>query len=368
METPIYDVSDAVGVLNQTLAYAYPDMTIVGELANFKIAKGRWIYADLKDDDAKLRIFGSVFNLPGPLEDGMMVQVVAEPRVHPQFGFSLNIKSIKPVGEGSLKKAADLLKLKLEQEGLFAPERKKSLPYAPEKVGLITSGQSAAYADFVKILNARWQGVEVRLYDVAVQGEAAVGEILEALTHFNQESVPVDAVVLIRGGGSADDLAAFSTEQVTRAVAASRIPTLVAIGHEIDISLAELAADMRASTPSNAAELLFPDRRDEMRRLSILRERLSNVVENYLVSKQQELSRTKSDLGSMIEKVLDAKLQNLAHASALLEAVHPRTTLKRGYALVQNEKGKLVSSVAQTKKDDSLKLTFADGETGVRVE
>ncbi len=218
------------------------------------------MYFDLKDDESSVKFFGTVYALPGPLEDGMVVRVSGSPRLHPQYGFSVNYTNIQPVGEGSLRKAADLLAAKLEKEGLFAPERKRALPYPPGRVALITAGGSAAYADFVKILNARWRGVAVEHFDVLVQGEQAPGQIVSAIAAANALAAVPDVLVLTRGGGSAEDLAAFSTEPVVRAVAGSRVPTLVAIGHEVDFSLAELAADRRASTPSNAAELLTPDR------------------------------------------------------------------------------------------------------------
>ena len=253
MTDPIFSVSDAVAVLNQTLEHVYPSMTIVGELANFKVAKERWVYGDIKDDIAKMRLFGTVYQLPGPLEDGMMLEIVGEPRLHPQFGFSLQIRSMRPVGEGTIKKAADLLKQKLEKEGLFSPDRKRPLPFPPQHIALVTADDSAAYADFTKILAARWPDIQVDVYSASVQGQNAPSEIIERIEQINKSAVQPEVIVLIRGGGSADDLAAFSNERVTRAVASSRVPTLVAIGHEVDESLAELAADMRASTPSNAA-------------------------------------------------------------------------------------------------------------------
>src|SRR5665213_3602045 len=269
-------VSDFVALLNQTLEYAYPGVVITGELANFRVSKNKWVYFDLKDELASVKFFGSVYNLPGPLEDGMLLRVRGQPRLHPLYGFSVTVSSIQPAGEGSIKRAAALLQAKLAAEGLFDESRKRPLPYPPSRIGLITSAQSAAYADFIKIINARWQGVEIQLIDVQVQGEVAPDQITAALERFNGEAEPPETIVIIRGGGSAEDLAAFSTEQVTRAVAASRVPTLVAIGHEIDLSLAELAADRRASTPSNAAELLVPDRAQALAQLRIAAETLAH--------------------------------------------------------------------------------------------
>jgi exodeoxyribonuclease VII large subunit len=296
-----------------------------------------------------------------------MLEIVAEPRLHPQFGFSLNIRSMRPVGEGSIKKAANLLQAKLEKEGLFSPERKRLIPYAPSRVGLIASEQSAAYADFIKILEARWQGVEINLYNVTVQGDSAPESIIGALQYFNQQSEPVEVLVMIRGGGSAEDLGAFSVEQVTRAVAGSRIPTVVAIGHEIDISLAELAADLRASTPSNAAELLFPDKVDVANQLQLRRKNLQTNVYQYLENKYSSINETRSSLQRQVELHLDRKSTVLLQATSLLESIHPKATLKRGYALIESE-GKLVSSVKQLKKSQLIKLTVQDGSANATVE
>lgn len=367
MENPVFDVSGAVAVLNQSLEYAFPTMAIVGELDSFKVAKNKWVYADLKDEHAKIRLFGTIYMLPGPLEDGMMVEVVGQPRIHPLYGFSFNVQTIRPVGEGSLKKAANLLYDKLEKEGLFDPDRKRLLPHPPLNVGLITSSESAAFADFVKVMEGRWQGVEVLVYDTQVQGEAAIDSIVAGVHYFNQHAAPPEVLVLIRGGGSADDLGVFSTEQVVRAVAGSRIPTCVAIGHEVDTSLAELAADLRASTPSNAAELLFPDRVEERRRLGLLRSRLEDTVKSELVLRSSQLIDRSDRLKRAVERVLDVKLQQLMQAKMLLEAVHPKNTLKRGYALVENGNGKLVVSQEMLQIGEHFHVSFKDGAIQAKV-
>ncbi|HZM63792.1 MAG TPA: exodeoxyribonuclease VII large subunit, partial [Candidatus Saccharimonadales bacterium] len=163
-------VSEFVALVNQTLEYAYPNVTITGELANFRVSKNRWVYFDLKDTESSIKCFGTVYQLPGPLEDGIMLAVKGAPRLHPLYGFSVNVLSMTPVGEGSIKKAAALLQAKLTAEGLFDAERKRPLPHPPYSIGLITSAESAAYRDFMKILNARWGGVTVTLADVQVQG------------------------------------------------------------------------------------------------------------------------------------------------------------------------------------------------------
>src|SRR5581483_12363015 len=152
----IFTPADFIAALNQTLEFAYPSVVIEGELSNFRVSKNRWVYFDLKDELASVPLFGTVYSLPGPLEDGLTIRVVGMPRMHPRFGFSVNFQSILPVGEGSLKKAADLLLQKLSAEGLFEPERKRPLPQIPETIGLVTAAGSAAAADFEKILNERW--------------------------------------------------------------------------------------------------------------------------------------------------------------------------------------------------------------------
>ncbi len=355
MTTPSFDVSTAVTVLNQTLEYAYPTMSIVGEVSDFRVSKGKWVYFDIKDPESKLKCFGTVYQLKTVIEDGMQVEIVAQPRLHNLYGFSLNVVSLRPVGEGSLKKAKDLLHAQLEKEGLFAPERKRLLPYPPERIALVTSAQSAAYADFVKILSARWPLLDVSLYDVQVQGAQAEEEIVHALKHINEQAAFVDVIILIRGGGSMDDLSVFSTEPLARAVASSRIPTMVAIGHEIDTSLAELAADVRASTPSNAAELLVPDLSDMSARLGQAGAFLDTIAVETITRRIHGLESARQRIDQAAETYLQQAQQFLAHATLRLESYHPRQVLKRGYGLVRVG-GKLVSHKTVLKEGDMIEV------------
>lgn len=360
-------VSEFVSLVNQTLEYAYPGMVITGEIANFRVSKGRWVYFDLKDEGAMVRFFGTVYQMPGPLEDGMTVAVRGVPKLHPQYGFSVTIQSVKPMGEGSIKKAAALLEAKLKAEGLFDESRKRLLPHPPKKIGLITSGESAAYRDFMKIINARWGGIEITLIDVQVQGEPAPSQIVSAIQQFNALAEAPDVLVVTRGGGSAEDLQAFSTERVTRAVAASRIPTLVAIGHEVDISLAELAADKRASTPSNAAELLVPDRRAVLEQLTMRRERLSYIVEQTLASVRQELEAHANLLYRASEQVIAQAKRQLELRKQVLTAYDPQTALNRGYAIVRLQ-DKVVRQGADISVGDELTLQMQDAMLATEVK
>ena len=367
-EQLIFGVSDFVAYLNQTLEATYPYVTIEGELANFRVSKNRWVYFDLKDDDSSVKFFGTVYALPGPLEEGMVVRVSGNPRLHNLYGFSVNVQTIMPVGEGTLRRAADLLAAKLQTEGLFAPERKRPLPYPPRRVALITAGGSAAYTDFLKILNARWRGVAVDHYDVQVQGEPAIRQIVAAIVAANAAAEIPDVLVITRGGGSADDLAAFSTEQVTRAVAASRVSTLVAIGHEVDISLAELTADRRASTPSNAAELLTPDRTMVLKQLEVLRGDLGRGLTRLVKDRAERLGMYRTELDKGLRTAYQTAQLRLQTARQLLSAYDPAAALHRGYALVRQTDGTLIKHTQGLKTGQIVELTLAGGSATATIE
>ncbi len=363
----VLNVSDFVALVNQTFEYAYPNVTIRGELANFRVSKNRWVYFDLKDETATVRFFGTVFQLSGPLEDGMVLRVRGMPRLHPLYGFSVTVINIRPEGEGTIRRAAELLQVKLAAEGLFDTERKRPLPYPPTSIGLITSTESAAYADFMKILDARWRGTAITCADVQVQGEAAPQQIVAAIEYFNQLATPPEVLVLTRGGGSPEDLFAFSTEQVTRAVAASRVPTLVAIGHEIDISMAELAADQRASTPSNAAELLVPDRKNVERELQHLEHGLHESVLASLKTARQALSHCERDMQHSLDAILARSRDQLNSAEVLLHALDPRAVLQRGYAIVRKDHT-LVRRQATVHAGDIVNIELADGSIDASIQ
>lgn len=361
-------VSDFVALHNQVLEYAMPSVVVVGELSSFRVSKNRWVYFDLKDETASAKFFGTVYQLPGPLEDGMLLRVRGTPRVHPQFGFSVNVVSMQPAGEGTLRRAADLLLQKLTSEGLFDPARKRPLPYPPESLGIITSKESAAYADVSKVLGARWSGLDITLADAQVQGEPAPPQIADAIATFNQLAEPPEALLITRGGGSAEDLYAFNTEIVTRAVAASRIPTIVAIGHEVDTSLAELAADVRASTPSNAAELLVPDRSQEKAALTAVRRELMNSLDATVKAQTKWLSVTGKQLDDSIGQVLRRVGEDLKNKRQIIELLSPAAALRRGYAIVRGPDGAVLRTAGTARQAQRLAVQFVDGtiQTDVR--
>lgn len=360
--------TDFVAIANNALEVALGYSFVEGELSNFRISKNKWVYFDIKDEYSKVACFASIYTLPGPLEEGMMIRVSGQPKLHPLFGFSLTVQSIAPVGEGSIKKAFEMLKAQLTKEGLFDESKKRSIAYPPAEIALITSIESAAFADFTKILQARWPFVKINIYDVLVQGENAPAQLSAAILQANSDGSNSEAIIITRGGGSADDLAAFNDERVVRAIAGSRLPCLVAIGHEIDESLAELAADMRASTPSNAAELLVPDRASEQSAINNLRNLLAERAGGLFGLEKANLKQQRQLLSSEIIQIVESNKLELNSYTALINAYNPNNVLSRGYAILRKfNNGKLVKSVNDIKINDSVILNLKDGNIEATV-
>lgn len=335
--TPKLSVSDFIAITNQTLEYAYPLVEIEGEVASFKVNQGKFVFFDLKDAGGSVGCFMMLFALRVPIEDGMKVIVTATPKLTQWGKFSLTVKSIRPSGEGSLKKSFELLRAKLDQEGLFAPERKRPLPTIPHHIAVISSPQAAGYADFIKIVGDRWGGLLIDVAAVTVQGADAPDQIIRALKYFNEQEDLPEVIVIIRGGGSADDLAAFNDEQLVRAIAASRIPTLTGIGHEVDESLSDLAADLRAATPSNAAQLLVPDRREIIRGVEARVQNILPVVLRAVERSREMIAGKLDDAVRLTEDRVERQRQSLTQTRSLLEELDPARVLERGYALVRGK-------------------------------
>ena len=384
MNDQILSVSELSDYINQTLEYAYPSVVVEGEVSSFKISQGKWVFFDIKDSQTTLGCFMSIYQLNTPLEDGMLVRVVAQPKLTTWGKFSLTVKSVELAGEGSVKKAFELLKLKLEKEGLFALDRKRQLPQYPKRVALVTSKQAAAYNDFVTILQDRWSGVVVDHLQVQVQGSSAPQQIVEAIEYFNMKAADYDALVIIRGGGSAEDLQAFQTEPVARAIYSSEIATVVAIGHEDDISLAELVADLRAATPTDAARLLVPDKKSVISQLEasislqseltlkiLQREsdkltRFHNSLRFVIDSAVSDLSSKEYRLNSAISTAINSSHSEFAVLSQKLTSLSPQSVLDRGYAVVSYE-GRSVSSSSTLKNNDNIMVQLAQGKLTAKI-
>lgn len=334
-KTPQFSVSEFVAVTNQTLEYAYPSVVIEGEVESFKVNQGKFVFFNLKDDQASVGCFMMAFNLRVPIEDGMKVVVRARPKLTQWGKFSLTIDTIKPIGEGSLKKSFELLRARLEKEGLFAVERKRALPEMPRQVGVIASTESAGYSDFMKITHERWGGVEYKVYHTLVQGLDAPDQIIGALQYFNELPELLDVLVLIRGGGSADDLAVFNDEQLVRAIAASRTPTLVGVGHEVDVTLADLVADVRAATPSNAAQILVPDKKEVLGRVTHFSKLLDHKIQSSLEQRHEYTRRLAQEMKLQLVRQCERRSDQVRVLQRLLEQVNPEHVLQRGYAIIR---------------------------------
>ena len=335
---PLLAVSDFIALTNQTLEYAYPQVFIEGEVASFKLNQGKFVFFDLKDGNASVGCFMMAFQLRVPIEDGMKVIVTAVPKLTNWGKFSLTVQSVKPSGEGSLKKSFELLKAKLDKEGLFDPQRKRALPDMPQRIAVVSSTQAAGYQDFIKILNDRWGGIGLEVAHVQVQGESAPDQIIRAIRYFNEQSELPEVLVLVRGGGSADDLSAFNDEKLVREIAVSRVPVLTGIGHEVDESLADLVADLAASTPSNAAQLLVPDKAEILYRLKNIQ--LKSIINRSLDGVEAARSALSAELVAICDRSLesiDEHRRNLAASRSVIMAYDPADILERGYALLRGK-------------------------------
>lgn len=334
---PEFTVSQAVAVFNQILDTATPVITVVGEVANYKINQGKWVFFDIKDETSTLNCFMPLYQLRMALEDGMKVMLTARPQLTKWGRFSLTVRSIKPVGQGSIRKSFELLRKKLAAEGLFDEARKRPLPSFPQHIGVISSVDAAGYRDFIKIISARQGGLTIDVISTQVQGEAAPDQIIAAIRQFNQSANPPEVLAILRGGGSRDDLVAFDDERLVRAVAASRIPTISGVGHEIDTTLIDLVADRRASTPSNAAELLVADKREIIARAN---DRLSQMVyklERWVDGYRRDFSLHCTRLSQAMDRSLQLTKAHYDSLSRTLVAYDPRAVLRRGYAVVWTE-------------------------------
>ena len=366
----VLQVNEFLTLINETLRLNIPadQFVVEGEVSDYRVSQQKWISFDLKDEeaDAVLKCFATVWQLKTPLEDGMRVRVAGYPKIYERFGtFKMNVTSAAPVGEGALRRAYELLKKKLHEEGLFDPERKRSLPRFPNKIGLITSRDAAAFGDFVRILNNRWSGVAVEHAHVHVQGREAVGEILEAFAYF--DALPVaerpDVIVLTRGGGGLEDLHAFNDEEVARAVFRSKVPVVCAVGHERDESLCDYVADVRASTPSNAAERIVPDRREVGYEIEMMSSRVIDLMQNELDTRssviENLMQRTESWLGRLRE--------GLEYQVRILKSLDPQQVLARGYSIV-TKAGKIVKDATKLDAGDQINVQLSKGEVDAEVK
>ncbi len=382
----VFSVSEFIKNINDIIA---GEFVVEGEISQYKISQGKWIFFDIKDEYSCLNCFSTVYMLPAPLEDGMRVQVLGYPKIHDKSGrFSFTVQKVVPIGVGALQRAYALLKEKLTLEGLFVAERKRALPEMPQRIGVIASRDSAAFGDFKRIITERWGGLEILLRHVTVQGESATGEIVAAFQEFNALPEACEVIALIRGGGSLEDLAAFNSEEVVRAVYGSKSPVVTGVGHEQDVTLVDFVADVRAATPTHAAQLVTADRREFVLNLDLGLRRIQDVLEYRLVRQRSNIDEQTNVFNRFFDRCIQQgrfmierfesvprtllaltteRLTAVTHAEQLLASGNPRRVLARGYSIVRNAKGKILKKAGSVDSGETLMVELAEGEIAAKV-
>lgn len=351
------------------LLISQKEVVVEGEIGELNLAQGKWVFATIKDENASCEVFAyaeQITTLP-VLEVGMLVHVYGRPRLYLKTGrFRIWAEHILPTGEGALRLAFEKLKKQLEKEGLFAVERKRPLPPFPEKIGLITAKDSRAYSDFVKVLGERFGGLNVYFYPVSVQGFEAIPSILRAFEYFNRQK-NIDLLVLTRGGGSLEDLAAFNSEEVARAVFASKIPVVSAIGHEEDEALVDFVADARASTPSNAGEIITCHRDEVKRQVDFLVSATENSLRAKLYQRENRVGNLTQSLNHTILQYLQEKALRLKNLERLLASLDYGEILARGFSITFDEEGKVLRYANKVTPDSKVKTQLFEGEIYSKV-
>ena len=365
-----------------------------GELSNYKIYPSGHHYFTLKDSESSLKCVmfkGSAGKLRFRPESGMGVTVWGRVTVYPRDGaYQLYCSEMMPEGTGDLQVAFEQLKARLDAEGLFDPGHKKPLPRFPGRIAIITSSAGAAVHDMIRILGKRWPLAKLLLLPVRVQGQEAPAEIAGAIRYANEFDV-ADLIITGRGGGSIEDLWAFNDERVARAIYASRLPVISAVGHEPDVTIADYVADRRASTPSNAAEIAVPDCREiaellagyELRAtggmrkmITALRRQLDSYGSRRVMTvptaaidiRRMELDRLRERLLAAQEQKNSRCRQRFVSLTASLEAMSPLKVLTRGYSIASDEQGTCIRSVSQLQREDRIRLRLSDGSAACIVE
>ena len=382
----IKDLLDGDGVLG--------GLFVRGELSNYKMYPSGHHYFSMKDGEGALRCVmfrREAMGVRFRPENGMKVIAFGRVSVFPRDGqYQLYVSALTPDGVGDLYVAFEQLKERLRREGLFDPERKKPLPAFPGRIALVTSSAGAAVRDMLRIIGARWPMAEVAVVPVRVQGEEAPGEIAAAIDWVNRHAL-ADLIITGRGGGSMEDLWAFNDESVARAIFRSDIPVISAVGHEPDVTIADFVADLRAATPSNAAELAVPDQEEIRARVEQLSLRMRTAAErelrqaraalarwsesralqdpmNFVADRRVLLDYQRGRLASSLSVSLNREKQRLGRLAAALDAMSPLKVLARGYAVARKADGSVVSSVGAVKAGDRLRLRVSDGEIPCVVE
>lgn len=394
-QTPLWSVSELTRYVRDLIEsdQNLQDIWVQGEVSNLSRPTSGHMYFTLKDTSCSLRCVmwrNTVRQQAYLPKDGEAIEVHGAVNVYEAAGqYQLYADLIRPAGEGALYQEFMRLKARLEAEGLFDAERKRAIPTWPERVGIVTSPTGAALRDILNTLRRRYALLEIILAPTQVQGDAAPDGIIRAIEKLNRLCNP-DLIILARGGGSIEDLWAFNEERVARAIAASQAPVISGVGHETDFTIADFVCDLRAPTPTAAAELATPDKLDLLASLAEMEKRTGRAVEGVVSGKRWELNRLENQLvmRSPQNRVRSdrQRLDDLMHRSAIaldhrfkllrshlegrrqrLESLNPIAVLRRGYAVVSHTDGHLVRSVQQVQSGDALDVQVSDGRFGVEV-
>ncbi|MFV1964275.1 MAG: exodeoxyribonuclease VII large subunit [Pirellulaceae bacterium] len=395
-EEHVLSVTELTAQVKAILEGAFPSVWVAGEMSDISRPQSGHVYFTLKDAGAQVRGVmwrNTASRVRFDLEDGIEVLCRGSIDVYPPRGsYQLVVRHIEPRGEGALQKALRKLQQKLSEEGLFAPERKRPLPSFPQRIAVVTSPTGAAIRDFLEVLRRRWRGVEVLIVPVRVQGDGAAEEIVAGIQRVNQIRPAPDVLVVGRGGGSLEDLWSFNEEMVVREIVASRIPVVSAVGHEIDVTLADLAADVRALTPSEAGERVVPSTDEIIANLRTLqtrlvtalrtraadaRSRLDAIAQRRVFRKPHErlheLARRVDELElrsrQAIRRQQTAAGERLAALAGRLETLSPLAVLARGYSLTERTDDKqMIRDAAELNVGEQITTRLLRGQAISRVE
>jgi exodeoxyribonuclease VII large subunit len=395
--TKIFTVAELTRSIRGTLETKFGAVWVQGEISNYKLHPSGHQYFTLKDQRAQIACVIFRNTMPPfrqPLVDGAQVQVYGNVSVFEARGqYQLSVQILQPRGLGVLQAKFEALKRKLEAEGLFAAERKRALPKFPRRIGIVTSPSGAAIRDILNVLKRRAPWLQILINPVRVQGSGAAAEIAVAIRELatpNENWAIVDLIVVTRGGGSIEDLWEFNEEIVARTIADVAIPIVSAIGHEIDFTIADFVADLRAPTPSAAAELIVPDIVDLRRRIEELSACLHKCLRNFVQHQktrlrflsqqtlvrnlvagmreaQQRFDLTKELLARLTKQKIDNARDRFQRADAILRVLGPDATLRRGYSITTDGDGKLIRSVATVRPKMKIRTRVNDGEFGSDV-
>ena len=390
----IYTVSRLNQDVRTLLEGEFPSLWVEGEVSNLSRPSSGHLYFSLKDAKAQIRcaLFQNrAFLFRDCPRNGQQVLVRGRVSLYePRGDFQIIVEYVEEAGAGALRRAYDELRLKLEREGLFAPERKRLLPRFPRRIGVITSPTGAAIRDVLTTLRRRCPSVPVLLYPVPVQGDGAAERIASTI-RLAAERRDCDVLLLARGGGSLEDLQAFNEEPVARAMVACAIPLVTGIGHETDVTIADFAADLRAATPTAAAELASPDRLEWLRRVRLLAERLDGALQRWFADQRQRLAELTRRLDraqprhrlrdraqrlddldqrlrAAVRQRLETASQRLHGLSGHLQALSPLATLDRGYAIVRRHPGgEILRRADDTRVGDTVEALLSQGRLHCQV-